>query len=115
MNVYDNLIIRQCKKRKTSINALKKIAGVRCAIPKVSTNDLARIMIDLVDEYAPMTMNQFISDLDRHSGFFDFKPINNREEFHTRIINVCIVRLSLTIVQNNPKMEGYRVPRAFRD
>lgn len=115
---YDILIIRQCKKNKPSIRSLRRIVGMKCALPfeYVTQADVVHFLIEIVRDYNLIrNWDEFlITDLNPKKTWWCYVSKDKRPQEKTYMDNLTdalISKIMLTEVKIFPR---FRSPLRFR-
>ena len=117
-DTYDNLIVRQCKKNKTSMRSLRRIVGMKCALPfsYVTNADVIHFLIRIVRDYNLIKhWDEFlITELNPKKNWWYLPEIDRPKEksYMDNLADVLISKIMLTEVKIFP---NFRSPLRFRN
>jgi hypothetical protein len=114
---YTILLIRQCKKDKTSMRSLRRIVGMKCALQleHVAVSDVVHFLIEIVREYNLVRdWDEFlIVDLNPKKDYWylpeELRP--KEKSYMENLVDVLISKIMMTQVNIFPY---FRSPLRFR-
>lgn len=115
---YTILLIRQCKKNKTSMRSLRRIVGMKCALQleHVDVSDVVHFLIEIVIEFNLVkNWDEFLlTDLNPSKTWWCYLPTVDKpteKPYMDNLVDVLVSKIALTEVKIFPY---FRSPLRFR-